>query len=42
MITAGTLDLDGLRSALASLLPGDDSRFVRLAEAERRAVSDPV
>jgi hypothetical protein len=42
MITAGTLDLDELRSALASLLPGDDSRFARLAEAERRAVSDPV
>jgi hypothetical protein len=36
MIEAGTLDLDGLRAQLGALLPGDDARFARLDEAERR------
>lgn len=36
MIEAGTLDLDALRDQLATLVPGDDERFARLAEAERR------
>jgi hypothetical protein len=37
MIEAGTLDLDALRDGLGALLPGDDARFPRLAETERRA-----
>jgi len=37
MIEAGTLDLDALREQLAALVPRDDERFARLAEAERRA-----
>lgn len=39
MLGAGTLDLDGLRIALGSLLDADDARFARLDEAVRRAAT---
>jgi hypothetical protein len=38
MLAAGTLDVDALREALSAMLPGDDTRFARLADAQRRAV----
>jgi hypothetical protein len=37
MIAAGTLDVVALRSALGPLLPRNDPRLARLAEAERRS-----
>lgn len=37
MIAAGTLDLDAVRQALESMVGGDDRRFARLEEANRRA-----
>jgi hypothetical protein len=37
MIAAGTLDVDGVREALAAMLPADDARFTRLDDAVRRA-----
>ena len=37
MVTAKTLDLDAVRTTLATLLEPDDPRFARLDEAVRRA-----
>ena len=37
MLAADTFDLDAVREALATLLPGDDPRFARLNESLRRA-----
>ncbi len=37
MVSASTLDLEALRSALATMLDPDDPRFARLDEAVRRA-----
>ena len=37
MLSAGTLDLDALRAALAPLLDEDDARFEKLEETVRRA-----
>lgn len=37
MVAARTVDLDAVRAAMRGLLPGDDPRFARLDEAERRA-----
>jgi hypothetical protein len=38
MLTAGTLDLAAVRSALSGLLDADDDRFARLDEAVARSV----
>lgn len=37
MLAAGTLDLDAVRATLSPMLAGEDARFARLDEAERRA-----
>lgn len=37
MISAGTLDLDAVRATLRMMLPEEDQRFDRLAEAARQA-----
>jgi hypothetical protein len=39
MLVAGTVDVPAVRSALATLLDGDDARLGRLQEAERRAAA---
>ena len=39
MVAADTVDLDAVRSTLATLLAPDDLRFDRLSEAVRRAVA---
>lgn len=40
MLVAERLDVDAVRSSLATMLDSDDERFARLAEAERRAERD--
>lgn len=40
MLVAQTLDLDAVREWLETMLPADDQRFARLAEALRRARDD--
>ncbi len=40
LLAAETLDLHAVRRTLRGMLDGDDSRFARLMEAERRATRD--
>jgi hypothetical protein len=42
MLAAQTLDLHAVRDVLRTMLPADDARFARLAEARRRAEAESV
>jgi hypothetical protein len=39
MLAAGTVDLDGVRATLRTMLPAEDPRFARLDESLRRATA---
>ena len=39
MLAAGTVDLEAVRETLRTMLDGDDVRFAKLSEAQRRAGS---
>ena len=41
MVAARTLDVDAVKTTLATLVPADDPRFARLDDSVRRARADP-